>query len=245
MDCHAEIKRNKDNLLSCIRLVFLSYAASLATYKFVVIDMFFNAKYMSYRGQTLGMGLHLPFALRNRIGEFWSLLASDWAGTLIGVVAVGILISYIAILIWAPRSGGQSSRGRVIRSFAVVAVILTVYGPSLLLLRPLMTQSRTMVGLGVLFSCMLMHLLQMVPSANHQSKAGHALGQWSRVLVFVSAYALVVNAYSYAAAFRAQHEYEMSVLTRLASDIDKHAELAESNDGLRVGFIGAAPSCLI
>lgn len=246
MDCKAKRSQQQYNLLRPLFMTFLAYAISLAVYKYIVIDMLFNAKSMAYRSQNVGFGLHLPFALRNRIVEFWSLLAADWGGTLIGLVAIGILVSYVAAVIWTPRFWSSKNLAHtILRGGTVVGIIAAAYGPSLVLLRPQMDQPRTMVGVGVVFSCMLMHLLQTTssdPSGLQNTRVGLALRRWFLLLLVFFSYALVVNTYSYAAAFRAQHEYENSLLTRLAYDIDKHAELAHGKDGVRVGFIGGLPA---
>lgn len=246
MDCRAEDARDKYNFLGSVGITVLAYVASLAIYKYLIIDVFLEAKNMAFRSQAIGIGMHLPFALKNRIVEHWSLLSADWSGTPIGMVGVAILISYAVAIAVSSGFWRHEQLGRTaFRGIAALAVISTAYGPSLLLTRPLMEQPRMMVSLGVIFCCMLMHLLQTVSPRNYQSKARLALRAWVMALIVIFSYSLVVNAYGYAAAFHAQNEYEASVLTRLAYDVDRHAELAGSKEGVRVGFIGSAPTSLV
>lgn len=243
MDCRAARTGPRYNLLCPIALALSTCVASLIVYKYLLVGILFQGRNVAYRSQDIGFGKHLPFALRNRIVEYWSLLSADWGTTLIGLLALLILLSYVVSVLWTPRFWIPQKLGHAaFRVLAALAVISTAHGPSLLLTRPLMELPRTMATLGVVFSCLLMHLLQTVTSGNNQSRLGFALRGWVYSLTSVFAYALIVNAYSYAAAFRAQNDYEMSVLTRLAYDIDKTADRVAHKNGVRVGFIGSLPA---
>jgi hypothetical protein len=146
----------------------------------------------------------------------------------------------------AARPWNLSAAGRLLMPVAVLAVAATfVHGPSLLLEYPFAYQPRAVVSMGALGAGIGSALYMLAHEVPFGPLGRRLFAGLSKGLLIGIAWSLVVVSYTYANAFRAQFEFEHSLITRLAYDIERSDALLRAQSVRTVAFVGAFPTSRI
>ena len=170
---------------------------------------------------TIWLVSELPEGVAGNLANYWMTLYTHWGGSALGICAFLIVIigAYLAARSFATQS---TINCYVTRPLIIAVLGLSVvlsFGVTLLIKNPFFLP-RFFIGVGVILTLFNLIILEHTDDAMHQRSDGYAFALLCRTPVFMLAYTLLIVAFAYGRASASQKDFEMSLLTRLAHDVD-------------------------
>jgi len=224
----------------------LVFGIALVVYKVWISRLPTGSDYLAVHSSTFPLSPSLPWEVLGNVRAYWRRLFEDWSSTVVGRLAAGVGLASLLVLVMRMRAtAGRQMTGILAAATVVLATATLVHGPSLLLTDPHLIQSRTLVAIGLLLSgaCLQLHRHAVDLAAGRGARSLLAVG--AHALLVWTAWSLIVVSYTYAAAFRSQFEFEQSLITRLAYDVEHSVAVLRERKVETVGFVGRLPTSRI